>query len=85
MMIPRDVNIQFERTGLISASKIIYILAIFGIVQRFTSPSHEQGGKIAVIISPTDHPPEAVTIDDVVFSDNMLVWWSEIIAPLSLT
>ena len=51
-----DLNIHFEREGDVHARKTIDILNTFGLIQRVSSSTYQQGGWLDVIISPTTHP-----------------------------
>ena len=81
MIITGDLNIHFEREGDVHARKTIDILNTFGLIQRVSSSTRQQGGWLDVIISPTTHPPEHILIDDVGLIDHMLVSWFENLAP----
>ena len=76
-----DINIHFERTTDIDTCKLKKALTSFGFDQFVSSPTHELGGILDVIIAPCDHQPEYVTVVDVGLSDHMLVSWSVNMTP----
>ena len=76
-----EINIHFELTTDIDTGKLKEALTSFGFDQFVSSPTHELGAILDIIITPCDHQPEDVTVVDVGLSDHMLVSWSVNMAP----
>ena len=76
-----DINIHSERAADVNTCKVVETLESVGFHQFVGTPTHELGGILDVIVAPSDHQPADVVVNDVGFSDHMLVSWSDNLAP----
>ena len=71
-----DVNIRLDRPTDADAAQFTELLAAHGLINHVTSPTHDLGGMLDVVVSRVDLPPLLVDVHDVGLSDHRLLQWS---------
>ena len=75
-MLVGDVNIRLDRPTDADAVQFTELLDAHGFANHVTSPTHELGGMLDVVVSRVDLPPLHVDVHDVGLSDHRLLQWS---------
>ena len=76
-----DINVHLNVDGDTHRTKLNDILASFDFVQRVSTPTHDRGGLLDVVITTSADDPSEVTVTKTGRSDHSLVSWSVNMAP----
>jgi len=75
MMIVGDLNIRLDRPNDPASRRLLELFASYGLSNRVSSPTHDRGGLLDVVVT-RDDSPVSVDVIDPGFSDHRLLRWS---------
>ena len=70
-----DINVRLDRPDDATAIQLVEVLSDHGLACRVSSPTHDLGGLLDIVVTRNDLPSPAVVIDDVGLSDHRLLRW----------
>ena len=71
-----DVIVRLDQVGDLAATQLVDVLTDRGLSNHVTTPTHDLGGMLDVVVTRDDLPAPSVDVVDIGLSDHRLLLWS---------